>query len=177
MRDKNMEAVGNQFEILIKELLSVLDKDAANIEVTLDRLDRLRAAVIKRDQEGLKVLLGTISSEEDVYSQVEAHRYEVRSMIANCLGWEIERVTISNLKQVVSEDVGGLLSDKQVRLNALTSKLRKEHEGTSALLRECSRLNKMLLRSIMNNGKETTMYNNRGAASWESRRRLVSFRL
>ncbi len=172
-----MEATGNQFDILIKELVSVLDKDAANIEVTLERLDRLRGAVIKRDQEDLKVLLGTISSEEDVYSQVEAHRYEVRSMIATCLGWEIERVNISNLKQVVSEDIGRLLSDKQVRLNALTSKLRKEHEGTSALLRECSRLNKMLLRSLLNNGKETITYNNRGAASWESRRRLVSFRL
>ncbi|MCK5174533.1 MAG: hypothetical protein KAR47_14155, partial [Planctomycetes bacterium] len=107
----------------------------------------------------------------------EARRYEVRSMIGGCLGWEIERVNISNLKQVVSEDIGGLLSDKQVRLNELTGKLRKEHEGTSALLRECSRLNKMLLRSIMNNGKETITYDNRGAASWESRRRLVSFRL
>jgi hypothetical protein len=171
-----MEAIENQFDILIKELMVVLDNDAANIEMTLDRLDMLRAAVIKRDQEGLKVLLGTISSEEDVYSQFETRRYGVRSMIASCLGWEIERVNISNLKRVVSEDVGVLLGEKQVRLKELTSKLRKEHEGTSALLRECARLNKILLRSILNNGKETLTYNNRGAAAWESRRRLVSFR-
>lgn len=171
-----MEATGNQFDILIQELLVVLDKDAANIGVTLDRLDRLRASVIKRDEDALKVLLGTITTEEDVYSQVETHRYEVRSMIAACLGWEIGRVNISNLKQVVGEDVGVLLGEKQVRLKELTSKLSREHESTTALLRECSRLNKMLLRSIMSNGKETITYNNRGSASWETRQRLVSFR-
>ena len=129
-----MEVVENQFDILIKELLVVLDNDAANIEMTLGRLDMLRAAVIKRDQEGLKVLLGTISSEDDVYSQVEVRRYGVRSMIASCLGWDIERVNISNLKRVVSEDIGVLLGEKQVRLKELTSKLRKEHEeGTEEL--------------------------------------------
>jgi hypothetical protein len=171
-----MEVSESQFDILISELMKVLDTDAGNIEVTLGRLDNLRAAVIKRDEDALKILLGTISSEDDVYSSVEVHRYEVRSMIATCLGWEIERVNLSNLKQVVSEEVGSLLSEKQVRLQTLSSKLRREHEGTSALLRECSRLNKILLRSILKTGKETVTYNNRGTASWESRRRLVSFR-
>jgi hypothetical protein len=171
-----MEVTENKFDILINELMVVLDTDAANIEKTLGRLDKIRAAVIKRDQEALKVLLGTISNEDDVYSQVEARRYGVRSMIAGCLGWEVERVNLSNLKHVVSEDVGAGLGEKQGRLKELTAKLRKEHEGTSALLRECARLNKILLRSILNKGKETLTYNNRGTAAWESRRRLVSFR-
>lgn len=162
---------------LVNELLELLEQDAENISLTLRRLNRLRAAVIKRDQDDIKVLLGTVRNEEDVNEKIELRRFEVRSRLAEYLGWDLEQVNLTNLRKKVTQETADILKVKQEELRELTRKLRIEHECTSSLLKECSRFNKMLLRAILNNGDETVTYNSRGGTTWETQNRLVSFRL
>ena len=48
---------------LVDELLGVLDEEVEQIKASLDYLDRLRAAVIKRQEDKLKDLLGSVADE------------------------------------------------------------------------------------------------------------------
>ena len=172
-----MITLNKRLEDLADELMEVLDEDVCQINLNLERLNRLRSAVIKRDEEGLRVLLNTIREESDEYEQVEIKRHELRRKLADILGCSIEEMNLSKLCSNAPEGKRALVAGRQRELGELMEKLRIEHTCTSMLLKECSRLNKMLLRGIFGSGKETVTYNARGNASWEMQKGIVNFRL
>ena len=167
------ERLGN----LVDELLTVLDEDIRYLALTLEQLDELRGAVIKRDEEGLKSLLGNIGNEQGGYRLVEKRRETIRSRMAGIFGCGIDEMNLSKLCGKLGGEKRELVARTQKELKVLAEKLRKEHAATSMLLRECARFNNMLLRGIFGNGNETVTYNDRGNASWELQRGMVSFKL
>jgi hypothetical protein len=166
-----------QIDDLVDELLNILDEDSSQVKVTLERLNRLRAAVIKRDEEDIKALLDTVMEDEPCYSRVETRRQEIRKELAEILGCTFEQMNLTYLCSKLPEEKSIMIADKQHELRGLTEKLRIEHMCTSMLLKECARLNKMLLKSIFSESKESVTYNSVGNPSWEMRKGLVNFRL
>lgn len=162
---------------LTDELLSVLGDDIRHIRQTLERLDALRAAVVTRDEEGLKCLLDEVADEQRSYELVERRRDGIRKQMADVLGCGIEEMNLSKLCGELTGERRDLVTQAQQELKGMCEKLRKEHMATNILLKECSRFNNLLLRSILGNGRETVTYNSRGDASWELQRGMVSIRL
>ena len=166
-----------RLDSLVDELSAVLDENIRYIKLTLERLDELRGAVIKRDEEGLKSLLSNIANEQGSYGLVEKRREAIRRKMAGIFGCGIDEMNLSKLCGKLDGEKKEKVARTQKELKVLTEKLRKEHKATSMLLRECSRFNNMLLRGILGNGNETVTYNDRGDASWELQRGMVSFKL
>ena len=172
-----MVSSNTELEILVDELLVVLDKDIVQIELTLERLDSLRSAVIRRDEDGLRQLLEKIQAEGTEYTVVEARREEIRRRLAIILGCDFEQMNLSALCSVLEGDRQWEVSSRREILTELTSKLRMEHSCTMILLRECSRLNKTMLKGMFGRGDESVTYTSRGNAQWEIQNEMVNMRL
>ena len=166
-----------ELDCLVDELLIVLDDDIAQVRLTLGRLDELRSAVIKHDEEELKCLLSQVQDEVESYRPVEAMREEKRCRLAKVLGRDAAEFNLTVLCSLLTGEKRVAVSAKQDELRGLTEELRAEHTRTTLLLRECSRLNKMLLRGIFGRGEESVTYTARGKEKWEVQNEMVNMRL
>ena len=162
---------------LVDELLEVLDEDIDHIRLSLEAMDKLRALVIKRDEEELKVLLAAIRYSSADYKTVETRRQVIRNQLAGILGCRAEQMNLSNLRAHLPAEKGELVGRKQKEVSELVRKLRTECMLTEMLLKECSRFNNIILRKIFGNGLETVTYNGRGKASWQAQSKVVNLRL
>ena len=166
-----------ELELLVDELVVVLDKDIMQVELTLERLDSLRGAVIRRDEDGLRQLLETIQTEGTEYKGVESRREEIRGRLAIILGCDFEAMNLSALCSVLEGERERAVYSRREVLLTLTDKLRMEHSCTMILLRECSRLNKTMLKGMFGRGDESVTYTSRGNAQWEIQNEMVNMRL
>jgi hypothetical protein len=172
-----MNSTNDILDGLTDRLLLVLADEIENIERTLERLDGLRAAVIRRDEEGLNDLLEEVKNEQAGYALIEQKRGVIRNKMSEVIGCDIGQMNLSKLCCELAGERRDLVAQAQQKLKELCAKLKKEHMATNILLKECSRLNNLLLRGILGNGKEAVTYNSRGNASWELQRGMVSIRL
>lgn len=172
-----MVSSNSELEVLADELCVVLDKDIAHIELTLERLDSLRGAVIRRDEYGLRALLERIQTEGTEYKLVEAMRDGIRGRLAILMGLDFEQMNLSALCSVLEGERQVAVFSRREILTELTNKLRMEHSCTMILLRECSRLNKAMLKGMFGRGNETVTYTSGGIAQWEIQNEMVNMRL
>ena len=171
-----MTAQQMQLYGLVDELLGVLDEEVEQIKASLDYLDRLRAAVIKRQEDELKDLLGTVT-DQNGRKAVESKRIAVCNKLALVLGCSISQMNLSKLRANLPDERSAVVAQKQQEVVEYVEKLNREVTSTGLLLKECSRLNNSLLRKLFGNGSETLTYNVRGKARWEAQRGVVSMRL
>ena len=144
----------------IDELLECLDVDIKHLQTNLSRLNELRALVIKRDDEQLMGLLNEIQMESDSYREHEIKRQTIRGTLANILRCRIEKVTLSNLASMLSEERREYVNSKKTQIKSLVESFKSEYASTIILVSECSRFNKMLIKSIFQPAKTNSVYYN-----------------
>ena len=162
---------------LVDELMKVLDEDILRISSFLQQLDQLRASVIKRDEEALRILLESLNSQNSSYREIEDKRQNIRVRLSKVIGCNVKDVNLTRLGNHVDTDKQKVVADKQKVLKDLVRRLGVEHKATVLLLRECSRLNNMMLRTVLGKGRMTVTYNRQGNASWEVPGQMVSFKM
>ena len=162
----------------VEELLACLDKDARQIEESLAQLNQLRTLVIKRDDAALGELLENIQAQSDRHSRQQQERQSVRKDLANALGCDLERMTLSALQERLPEGRREQVRQMKEKLKRLVAELRKEYTSTVLLLSECSRLNNMLLRSILNLARAGEVsYNANGVVRRQTDTAFVNLKL
>jgi len=129
----------------VTALLDVLDEDIRHVEDTLVRLDTLRELLIKRDNDALEKLLVETRKQSENYVATELRRQGVRRDLAKELGWTERDLTVTKLLPHVAEPLAGALTERQTRLKALISRLKREHTLTAMLILDCRRFNRSLL--------------------------------
>ena len=142
----------------IDDLLSCLDVDIEHIQTNLSRLNELRAFVIKRDDEQLMKLLNEIQMESDSYKEHEFKRQMIRRNLAGMLGCAINKVTLSSLANILSEEKRNIINTKKAQIKSLVESFKSEYASTIILVSECSRFNKMLIKSIFEPSKTSSVY-------------------
>ncbi|MBN2590868.1 MAG: hypothetical protein JXA96_13470 [Sedimentisphaerales bacterium] len=149
-----------EIENKIDEMLECIDVDIEHIQTNLSRLNELRALVIKRDDAQLMRLLNDIQMESDSYRGHELKRQMIRRRLANLLGCKIEKVTLSNLATMLAEEKRNYVSAKKALIKSLVESFKSEYASTIILVSECSRFNKMLIKSIFEPAKTNSVYYN-----------------
>ncbi|MBE0535197.1 MAG: hypothetical protein IH624_05960 [Phycisphaerae bacterium] len=167
----------NRLDKQIERLLEVLDEDAAHIRSTLEHLNALRAAIIKRDEVALGDLLEAVQNEGRHRLHAELRRQRICSDIAELTGTPAETVNLSRLCDMSTDGLRSRVQARQAELKQLVQTLRMEHTCTMILMRECSRLNKMLLKGLLGRGGETVMYTARGSETWQPQNDMVNIKL
>ena len=158
-----------EIENKIKRMLVCLDVDIEHIQTNLSRLNELRALVIKRDDTQLMNLLNKIQMESDSYKEHELKRQLIRRSLAISLGCGIEKVTLSNLETMLNGDKRKEVNAKKVLIKSLVENFKKEYASTIVLVSECSRFNKLLIKSIFEPTKTHSVYYNAKGNSRDNR--------
>ena len=152
--------VAIEIENKVDMMLECLDIDIEYLQMNLLRLNDLRAFVIKRDDKALTQLLENIQKESEKYKHNETKRQILRKEIADLLEYKIEQITLSMLANQLSQTRQELINTKRTQLKTLVTQFRKEYAGTAILLSECSRFNKLLIKSVFEMGKTGSVYYN-----------------
>ncbi len=159
-------------------LVEVLDEDIRHVEKVLLRLDTLRTLLIKREDAALEQLLGEIRPESDIYRRNEQKRQQLRRDLAAELGCTEGELTLSRLQSHLTGWTREAVADRQARLRALTAQLKHQYTLTVLLLRDCTRLNRSLLRAFFGSGvRGGTTYGATGAEKRPLPQALMSMEL
>ena len=172
-----MKSMDNKLGNLVEELLEVLDNDIEHVGAMLERMDQLRSAVIKRDEAFLRDLLEAIQAESQGHETIESGRDDICRRLAGIMDCGEKQVNLSRLCENLEPVLRQSVVERQNELKPLVEKLKREQVLTSMLLKECARLNSMMLRGIFTNSDSSITYNSRGDASWQAHRELVNCRL
>ncbi len=159
-------------------LVEALDEDIRHVETVLSRLDTLRTLLIKREDAALEQLLGDIRPESDRYRRNEQKRQQLRRDLAAALGCTEGELTLSSLQSQLTGWTRDAVADRQARLRSLTAQLKRQYTLTVLLLRDCTRLNRSLLRAFFgSSGRGGTTYSATGAEKRPLPQALMSMEL
>jgi hypothetical protein len=149
----------------VEQLLAVLDKDIRHIEMTLSQLDALRSLLIKRDDAALERLLGEIRDRAETDAANQQTRQMIRADLARAIGCGDDPLTLSKLQAALSEDQQAAVAARQERLKSLIVELNRQYTLTAVLVSDCSRFNRMLLRTFLGqSGHSGVVYSPNGAS-------------
>ena len=155
----NTEISEREIEDCVDQLLVVLDKDMEYLEDNISRLNELRSLVVKQDCDALNQLLRNIQSETKTYHQNELKRQILRKKLAAVFNCSPEKITLTRLETSLTNSKSTEVTKRKTRLQELTRLLKKEYAGTQFLLVDCTRFNRLLLKSIFDAGQsENIMY-------------------
>ncbi|MCD4831067.1 MAG: hypothetical protein K8R02_04565 [Anaerohalosphaeraceae bacterium] len=160
-----MKTAMADIENTVEKLLSVLDVDIQQIQENISRLNDLRGYVVCRNEESLRNLLAQIRLSSQNYSQNELRRSMLRKQLATMLTCSESEITLTKLQGYLSEDKKVLAAQRKSKLQVLSVELMQEHRSTTMLLKDCANFNSLLLRSILEVGREGSVtYSSSGQA-------------
>ncbi|MCE5186742.1 MAG: hypothetical protein LLF76_11525 [Planctomycetaceae bacterium] len=133
---------------VLNEVYRFLDTQTAYVEATLERLDHLRAAVIRRDENALQQMFEQVQQESGRKVQYAQAVQMLRQKLANLLNCPIEEIRLSAISTRLEPQAAREVSMRQAALQTLVRRLTNELTATQALLRECARFNRLLLNSM-----------------------------
>ena len=167
--------VSSQMETKVDALLTALDEDIQNTEATLRQLDALRSLLIKRDDTALEQLLRDLRQEAESRAAGIRKRESFRADLAGELGCDLGMMTLSALKASLSGPRRQAVADRQARLKSLIAQLKREYALTTALLADCARFNRSLMRIFFGpEARSKTTYNAKGAVMQQADTSLMN---
>jgi len=167
-----------EMEVKVEQLLGVLDGDIRHVERTLSQLDALRRLLIKRDDASLDRLLAEIRSRAEAHAANEQARQALRADLARAFGCDGRQLTLSELQALLPEQQRACVAARQARLKSLIAELNREYTLTAALVSDCSRFNRALMRVFFEpSGQSSMSYSPSGAARRQMNTSVVSLRL
>jgi hypothetical protein len=168
----------DSIETHVDALLVVLDEELCHGEATLSQLDELRRLLIKRDDMALEELLRDLRDQEEARSETERRRQAVRKAIAETLGCDSKTMTLSALRAILPEPQRAAVGDRQKRLRSQVNCLKREYTLTRALVVDCARFNRLLMRLFFGTDSDPkTTYGATGAARQQTGAAMVSLHL
>lgn len=168
-----------QIENKVHQLISILDRDTENMRQNIQRLVELKELVIKRQEDALSKLLEQIKGEVNLTYQNDTQRDAVRAELAELLGINPQDVTLTSLMKLLPQHWGSRLKQKQDELIKLSYELKSEHFKTAMLLKDMSRLNRMMLNNVLKNAKteDAVTYDSAGDTKKQSNAVFMNMKL
>ena len=149
-----------------EDLMVFLDDQIADIEQTLHRLDRLRAAVVRRDEGSLEELMEEVRDAGRQKKQTDWRMRQLQIKLSSALSCSPDEVNMTRLCEQLTGQDRRIIQKKQAALQHLTRKLSNELRGTESLLRECARFTRLLLSSMVGAKNQTRTYTAQGQEQW-----------
>lgn len=160
-----MNANPLDIERWVLELLIVLKQESEAMAQVKAWLEQLREGVMQHDAPELENLLKEIQAKQGSMPQLEQKRQQIRMELARILGVSFEQVTLTGLLGLLKGELRNQVMRMRDLLQSQTESLRDQHRGTTMLLVDCARFNRLLLNSIVDSSNsQVTTYTARGHA-------------
>lgn len=168
-----MIAMAPSIATLCNDLSAVLEEEAALLEQKLAQLEGLSQAIIRRDDPTMERLLEEVEQAQSRQSALDDRMGNLRLGLSRHLGAE-PTARLSDLATRLPKPLGQDLARRRARIVELANRLRVQHLETSMLLRECARINRMMLEAITSRGPSVTTYGAGGKSHWQSGGGLIN---
>jgi predicted RNase H-like nuclease (RuvC/YqgF family) len=165
------------FDELTETLFDFLNDGILSVRGMLEQLTELRAAVIRRDEKTLAQMSEKMSELAAQRTEMQRCQRQLCEAFARLLNCRAEDVNVSYLTGFLEADRKKELKNRQQTLRQLTARLSSEHRATEQLLRECERLNRMMLEGIVGVTNHTLTYGQGGQVRRELHCAVMSTRM
>jgi hypothetical protein len=167
----------NLFDRLTEELFAFLDDSILSTRQMLEKLTELRAAVIRRDEKSLQWMAEQMPQLTTHRDSMQQRQRQISESFAGPVNCEPGKISLSYLARFLEIPMRNELKTKQKLLAELIGQLSREHLGTELLLRECERLNRMVLDSLVGRGNQTCIYGSAGRIQRDMHCAIMSTRM
>ena len=161
----------------IDELLGILDEEIELLDRKRSQLADLSAALVERDNDTTERLLEEIEQAQSAQESLDARLGGVRERLAETLGCAPHEVRLSRLAGELPLRHARAVADRRARIVDRAGALRTQHLKTALLLSECSRINGMLLQSMLPAAETVTTYGAGGTETWRGEAGLMDTEL
>lgn len=161
-----MISVNPGIESLLEQLLVVLDGSIDLLGQKRAALAGLSAAIMDRDEAAVEALLARLDALVLPQQQSDLKMKALRDSLACAMGRSAEGFKLSVLVELLPPELSGRLDYRRRQIMILAQDLRAQHVETALLLRECARINRMLLECVTGSGQSVTTYGSGGKSTW-----------
>jgi hypothetical protein len=162
---------------LTSELFAFLDDSVLSMQHMLGKLNELRAAVIRRDQDTLQQMSDQMPEMAALQDGMQRRQRQICQAFAGPLNCPADKINLSYLASFLEPPKAGELKTKQRLLKDLISRLSRERLATQLLLRECERLNRMILDGMIGKANQTCTYGSAGRVQRQLHCNILSTRI
>jgi hypothetical protein len=171
------KSLQNGWNELTEELFAFLDDSVVSMQDMLQKLNALRSAVIRRDQPTLEQMLDGMPEMSVLRNAMQQRQQQICQTFAVSLHCPPEKVNLSYIASFLEPAMALELKQKQRLMQDLIARLVREHHSTEMLLRECERLNRMVLDGMIGKANQTCTYGSQGRIQRQLHCSLVSTRM
>lgn len=161
---------------LVDELVAFLDLQSEHLEKMLDFLDAFRKALIRRDLPMLQEMQSQLAQEAEIRNQLDQSQRILQQKLAGLTGCSAEDVCLSSLETVLDPMSREKIRHRRQSMIQQVRHIQEQHLATELLLRECSRMNRRLLETVVG-GQTGKTYDARGRSSWNAGQGLMNVKL
>jgi flagellar biosynthesis/type III secretory pathway chaperone len=161
---------------LLEQLAKVLDEEQSLLERRLLELQSLSESIVKRDEEWMAQLMEQIEQTQRRQEQVDAQLRLLRARLGVLLGCGPE-VRMSDLAIHVEGPQWAAIQSRRERIIDTMRDVRRQHLQTSMLLLEASRINRMLMDSMLPSSPSVMTYGQGGSETWRGEGGLMDAEL
>jgi|FrelakmetLWP11LW_1041352.scaffolds.fasta_scaffold42399_2 hypothetical protein len=172
-----MSVDDRQLELRVRELFDFLDQSIGSVQEMLSMLNVFRAALIRRDESTMRQMQDNLPTIAAQRQQTDSHLERLTSEFAHLLQCPVDQVSLTRIALSLPLSQRLQVQEKQQMLQSLVNRLHVEHRGTELLLRECERLNRLLLDGMIGKRNQTLTYTPHGQSRREMHRSIVSMRM
>ncbi len=165
-------------QALIAELANLLDTEIKILDLRCRQMTAMRQYIADRNDNALGNLLAEIEETREFQLISERDLMAMRNDLAVALSYPGPgRMRLSWMIPQLEGNQRTMIEYRRKQIIDLTAQLRHEHSYTSTLLRECMRINRMLLEGMFPSDETMTTYCAGGRTSWQPQTRLVDTEL
>lgn len=162
-------------EPLVAHLQQLLDEEIGLLQAKQSQMESLSGAILGRDDTAMEATMAQMETTARQQSAVESRLSALRVTIAGELGLGGGPLRLSTLISHLPPQQASLLEYRRNQIVALAEQIRRRHVEVAILLRECARINRMLLESLTG-GQSVTTYGADGKDVWHGRGGVLDMR-
>ena len=161
-------------EALVAELAGLLDNEIQILDLRGRQMAAMRRHVADRNDEALGGLMAEIEETRGYQEASERQLIGLRRTLAEAFGYDgAGELRLSWLIPRLDAKGQETIGYRRKRIVELAGRLRSEHTRTAALLRECMRINRLLLENLFPGDQMITTYGAGGKTAWQSEAGMV----
>ncbi len=159
---------GEKLESLICDLLACLDEQIGLLMEKYEQMTQLSDAMVARDDDATELILERMERTQNHQKDADNRLARARSVLAELYGLPAPQLRLSRLVEMLDETCAEKVARKRERIIELAAVLQRRHLRTVMLLNEYSRINRMMLKSLMPSKTPVVTYGADGAGQWSS---------
>ncbi|MCE5279011.1 MAG: hypothetical protein ABFD92_05335 [Planctomycetaceae bacterium] len=143
---------------LSESLVEALQREADLLDQKEQQMERLREAVMVSDDAALEALMATIAHTDIEQSRLDMDIARRRAELSDAISPGRPPLRLRQLARALDGDSAGGIERLCGEIFQRLRRLRRRHLETAILLAECSRINRLLLDTLLGRGSAVETY-------------------